>query len=44
MLSDDSLIENADRLGREVFGPELTARATSSSFMGEVRGAGAFWP
>jgi taurine--2-oxoglutarate transaminase len=43
VLSDDKLIDNADRLGREVFGPGLRALEQSSSIIGEVRGLGCFW-
>ncbi|GAB3242407.1 aspartate aminotransferase family protein [Kineosporia babensis] len=43
VIEDDSLIANADRLGREVVGPELHRLAESSPIVGEVRGLGAFW-
>jgi len=43
VLTDDKLIDNADRLGREVFGPGLRALAGRSRLVGEVRGIGAFW-
>ncbi len=43
VLADEKLIENADRLGREVFGPGLKALAERSPIVGEVRGVGAFW-
>jgi taurine--2-oxoglutarate transaminase len=43
VMEDDSLIPNADRLGREVIGPELRTLAEQSGIIGEVRGVGAFW-
>jgi taurine--2-oxoglutarate transaminase len=42
-MTDEGVVENADRLGREVFGPELAAMAERRSIVGEVRGVGAFW-
>jgi len=42
-MAEEGIVENADRLGREVFGPELAAIAERSPIVGEVRGAGAFW-
>jgi taurine--2-oxoglutarate transaminase len=43
VLVDDNLVENADRLGREVIGPGLHALAERVEIVGEVRGAGCFW-
>jgi taurine---2-oxoglutarate transaminase len=43
VLSDDKLVENADRLGREVLGPGLHELATRNRLVGEVRGVGCFW-
>jgi taurine--2-oxoglutarate transaminase len=43
VLTDDKLIQNADRLGREVLGPGLRALAERNRLVGEVRGIGAFW-
>ena len=43
VLSDEKLIENADRLGREVLGPGLRALAGRNRLVGEVRGVGCFW-
>ena len=42
-MTEEGIVENADRLGREVFGPELAAMAERSPIIGEVRGVGAFW-
>ena len=42
-MADEGIVENADRLGREIFGPELSALAERHPIVGEVRGAGAFW-
>jgi taurine--2-oxoglutarate transaminase len=39
----DGVVENAARLGAEVFGPELTQIAARHEIVGEVRGTGAFW-
>jgi taurine--2-oxoglutarate transaminase len=43
VLEDEGLIANAERLGREVIGPELRAMAERRPVMGEVRGTGCFW-
>ena len=42
-MEDEGMIANADRLGREIFGPALADLAERSSIVGEVRGLGAFW-
>jgi taurine--2-oxoglutarate transaminase len=42
-MAEEGLVENADRLGREVFGPALAELAERHPIVGEVRGAGAFW-
>jgi len=42
-MTDEGIVENADRLGRELFGPELAELAERHPIVGEVRGAGAFW-
>lgn len=42
-MSDEGLVENADRLGREIFGPALAELAETSGIVGEVRGIGCFW-
>jgi taurine--2-oxoglutarate transaminase len=43
VMADEGLVENAARLGREVFGPGLREIAGRRSTVGEVRGTGAFW-
>ncbi len=42
-MTDEKIVENADRLGREVFGPALTELAERHPIVGEARGIGAFW-
>ena len=42
-MHDEGIVENADRLGREVFGPALAKIADAHPSVGEVRGTGAFW-
>jgi len=42
-MSDEGMVENAARLGREVFGPGLAKVAAQHPSVGEVRGLGAFW-
>src|SRR3954468_1890155 len=42
-MRDEGIVENADRLGREVLGPGLAAIAERHPCVGEVRGVGAFW-
>jgi taurine--2-oxoglutarate transaminase len=42
-MLEEGTVANADRLGREVFGPELAAIAQRRSIVGEVRGVGGFW-
>jgi taurine--2-oxoglutarate transaminase len=42
-MRDERIVENADRLGREVFGPGLEKIAAGHRSVGEVRGLGAFW-
>ncbi len=43
VMADEGLVENADRLGREVFAPALAELEAGSAIVGEVRGAGCFW-
>lgn len=42
-MRDEGIVENADRLGREIFGPGLAEIAQRHACVGEVRGVGAFW-
>ncbi|MDQ3157117.1 MAG: aspartate aminotransferase family protein [Actinomycetota bacterium] len=42
-MADEGAIDNAARLGREVFGPGLAELARAHRCVGEVRGVGAFW-
>ena len=43
ILKDEKLIENAERLGREVLEPGLKALAEKHEIVGNVRGRGLFW-
>ncbi|MBU6213245.1 MAG: aspartate aminotransferase family protein [Actinomycetales bacterium] len=42
-MRDEQMVENADRIGREVLGPGLRALAERHALIGEVRGLGVFW-
>jgi taurine---2-oxoglutarate transaminase len=42
-MTDEGMVENAARLGTEVFGPALAKLAANHRSVGEVRGVGAFW-
>ena len=42
-MRDEGIVENADRLGREVFGPGLAELAARHPCVGDVRGMGVFW-
>ncbi len=42
-MTDEKMVENAARLGDEVFGPGLAKMAANHPSVGEVRGIGAFW-
>ncbi len=42
-MTEEGMVENADRLGREVFGPALAELADRHPIVGEARGVGAFW-
>jgi taurine--2-oxoglutarate transaminase len=42
-MRDEGIVENADRIGREVLGPGLHALAERHQMVGEVRGVGVFW-
>ena len=43
IMKDEQLIENAERLGREILGPGLKALAEKHQIVGDVRGRGLFW-
>jgi taurine--2-oxoglutarate transaminase len=42
-MEDDRVVEHADALGEEIFRPGLLELADAHPWVGEVRGAGAFW-
>ncbi|RLV48481.1 aspartate aminotransferase family protein [Nocardioides mangrovicus] len=42
-MDEEGSVANAERLGREVFGPGLAQIAERHDVVGEVRGVGAFW-
>ncbi len=42
-MEDERMVENAERLGRDVFGPGLLELAEKHPCVGQVRGLGAFW-
>lgn len=42
-MTEEGIVENAARLGTEVFGPGLAEIADRHPCVGEVRGLGAFW-
>jgi len=42
-MEDEDVVGQAARLGDEVLGPGLAELATRHAWVGEVRGAGAFW-
>jgi taurine---2-oxoglutarate transaminase len=42
-MEDEGMVENADRLGRELIGPALAAIAEKHPSVGDIRGLGAFW-
>ncbi|MDE8649897.1 aspartate aminotransferase family protein [Rhodococcus qingshengii] len=43
VMEDEGIVDNAARLGREIFGPRLREIAQRHLSVGEVRGIGAFW-
>ncbi|MDO5666659.1 MAG: aspartate aminotransferase family protein [Alcaligenaceae bacterium] len=43
IMKDEKLVENADRLGREILGPGLKALLDKHEIVGDVRGRGLFW-
>ncbi len=42
-MAEEGVVENARRIGAEVFGPGLAALADRHDVVGEVRGTGVFW-
>lgn len=42
-MRDEQMVENADRIGREVLGPGLRELAERHPAVGDVRGLGVFW-
>jgi taurine--2-oxoglutarate transaminase len=42
-MRDEKMVENAERIGREILGPGLRALAERHPIIGEVRGVGVFW-
>ncbi|HEX5511636.1 MAG TPA: aspartate aminotransferase family protein [Actinomycetales bacterium] len=42
-MRDERMVENADRIGREVLGPGLRELAERHPSVGDVRGLGVFW-
>ncbi|MGQ7297357.1 aspartate aminotransferase family protein [Quadrisphaera sp. KR29] len=42
-MREEGIVENADRIGREVLGPGLRELAERHPVVGEVRGLGVFW-
>ncbi|WP_061917152.1 aspartate aminotransferase family protein [Dietzia papillomatosis] len=42
-MADEDIVENAERIGREVIGPGLREIAGRHPSVGEVRGVGVFW-
>jgi len=42
-MREEGMVENAARLGTEIFGPALAKLAANHPSVGEVRGVGAFW-
>ncbi len=42
-MAEEGIVDNAKRLGTEVFGPGLAELAAKHAVIGEVRGLGAFW-
>ena len=42
-MEDEGVVEHAEQLGREVFGPGLAELAQRHDCIGEVRGTGVFW-
>ena len=42
-MDEEGMVENADRLGRDIIGPALRDMAKRHPSIGEVRGMGCFW-
>ncbi|EOM77454.1 aspartate aminotransferase family protein [Rhodococcus rhodnii] len=42
-MEDEGIVENAERVGREILGPGLHELAGKHDVIGEVRGTGVFW-
>jgi taurine--2-oxoglutarate transaminase len=42
-MREEGIVDNADRIGREVLGPGLRELAERHPVIGEVRGMGVFW-
>jgi taurine--2-oxoglutarate transaminase len=42
-MADEGIVDHADRIGRDVLAPGLTALADRHPLIGEVRGSGVFW-
>jgi taurine--2-oxoglutarate transaminase len=42
-MTDEKMVENAARIGRDVLGPGLRELADKHPSVGEVRGLGVFW-
>lgn len=42
-MRDEAIVENAERIGREVLGPGLAELAERHRIIGDVRGLGVFW-
>jgi taurine--2-oxoglutarate transaminase len=42
-MKDEKLVENADRIGRELLGPGLKVLGQKHQIVGDVRGRGLFW-
>ena len=43
IMKDEKLVENADRIGRELLGPGLKVLGQKHQIVGDVRGRGLFW-
>lgn len=42
-MAEEGMVENAERLGREIIGPRLQEMKAKHPSIGDVRGLGAFW-